>query len=62
MKKWGYHILFFFTDQERVDFDSLRKLAAADDSKDDADRPESRVQITEIDTTKIVRVFRFYEQ
>ena len=45
-----------------MNFDSLKKLAVADDSKDDYDRPESRVKITEIDTTKIVRVFHIYAQ
>ena len=45
-----------------MNFDSLKKLAVADDSKDDYDRPESRVEITEIDTTKIVRVFHICTQ
>ena len=45
-----------FTDEDRVNFNSLKQVAVDEDTELDDDRPESRVQITEIDTTKIVGV------
>ena len=46
---------YYLIGKERVNFESLKEVALGEGSKDGDDRSESRVQITEIDTSKVVR-------
>ena len=41
-----------------MNFSSLKEVAMGDDGELDNERPESRVQITEIDTTKVVSIVK----
>ena len=47
-------LCYILIDEGRVNFESLKQVTIPGDSNLNNDRPESRVQITEIDTSKVV--------